>query len=225
MRWVTLFVTTCFLFLSAPAVLTTLMIQRTFGGETWMLATNEIFWFGGMMAAGSLITILSRRLGSTVRMIILGTLAAAVSTAAIGFSGGSIWLFFALGTINGITFTFVATPMTTYFQDNTPEDKLGRVFGVVGLVTTLAMPASLLIGGPLADRIPVEHVFVWGGVALFAVVGTFFAIPTARRSILKAMRPAPTSDVVHDDEATGATTGEGDDSGTSNAPEDVTLAA
>ena len=77
-RWVTLLVAGSLLFLGAPAILTTLMIQRTFGGETWMLAANEVAWFAGMMAAGGLIAVLSRRLGSTVRLLVVATVAAAL---------------------------------------------------------------------------------------------------------------------------------------------------
>jgi DHA3 family macrolide efflux protein-like MFS transporter len=189
------------LFLSAPAILTTLMITRTFAGETWLLAVNEVIWFGGMMAAGALIAIASRRLGSTIRLVLIGSIVAGITTAAFALAGGSVVLFLALGLINGMTFTFVVTPSTTFFQESAEPSMLGRVLGVVGLFQSLAMPISMLVFGPLADRIPVESVFAIGGISLLVSLGAIFAIPAARKSILTAASSVPSVTTVEIDES------------------------
>ena len=196
-RWVTLLVAGALLFLGAPAILTTLMVHRNFGGEPWMLAANEIAWFAGMMAVGGMITVLARRLGSTVRLILIAIVIAAASTAALGLAGGHIALFLGVGAVNGAAFALFMTPATTFYQEVVEPELLGRVFGVVGVVTSLAMPISMIALGPLADVIAIETVFFLGGAGLILLLGVFAAIPTARRSIMKAagMRAIQTTDV------------------------------
>ena len=45
----------------------------------------------------------------------------------------------------------------------------GRVFGLLGIVMALAMPAGMAVFGPLADVVSVEVVLIVGGVVTVLV--------------------------------------------------------
>ncbi len=65
----------------------------------------------------------------------------------------------------GFAFTVLNVPLNTLMQSMVPGPYLGRVFGVLGTVSTLGMPITLLLVSPLLDRYPAGLFFaVAGGV-------------------------------------------------------------
>ena len=67
----------------------------------------------------------------------------------------------------GFAFTVLNVPLNTLMQSMVPAAYLGRVFGVLGTVSTLGMPITLLLVSPLLDRYPAGLFFaVAGGVQL-----------------------------------------------------------
>jgi len=83
------------------------------------------------------------------------------------------------------------TPSMTILQETVEPAMLGRVFGFVGIVMTVAMPLSMVVFGPLADRYSVESLLVVAGALLVAFVAVVLAVPSARRSLAAISRPAP----------------------------------
>lgn len=57
-------------------------------------------------------------------------------------------------------------------QQKVEPDYLGRVFGVLGMISSIMMPAGMLVFGPLADIIKIERLLVVTGLAM--VVLSFF---------------------------------------------------
>lgn len=57
-------------------------------------------------------------------------------------------------------------------QQKVEPDYLGRVFGVLGMISSIMMPAGMLVFGPLADIIKIEWLLVVTGLAM--VVLSFF---------------------------------------------------
>jgi DHA3 family macrolide efflux protein-like MFS transporter len=66
----------------------------------------------------------------------------------------------------GIILTVVQTASTTFLQENTSEDMIGRVFGLFGSVYSLALPLGMVIFGPLADYISLKVLMIVSGIAL-----------------------------------------------------------
>ena len=66
----------------------------------------------------------------------------------------------------GIILTVVQTASTTFLQENTSEDMIGRVFGLFGSVYSLALPLGMVIFGPLADYISLKVLMLVSGIAL-----------------------------------------------------------
>ena len=52
---------------------------------------------------------------------------------------------------------------------NAAPEMQGRVFGLLGIVMALAMPAGMAVFGPLADVVSVEVVLIVGGVVTVLV--------------------------------------------------------
>jgi MFS transporter, DHA3 family, macrolide efflux protein len=57
----------------------------------------------------------------------------------------------------------------TLFQEQVEPAMQGRVFGVQGIIWSLAMPAGMLVFGPLADVVSVESITIVAGLLTVAV--------------------------------------------------------
>ena len=190
-RWLmTLFAVTMVL-VGAPSYLTPLMVTRTFGAEVWKLTANEIFWAVGMMLGGILMATVGTRIKNRVRLLFTAMLGAGVFTAGLGLAT-NMWVFFVFGLLVGVAFSLMSTPSMTILQETVEPEFQGRVFGFVGIVMTVAMPLSMVVFGPLADRFSVESLLGIAGILLAVFVAAILAIPTARRSLAQiATAPAP----------------------------------
>lgn len=74
--------------------------------------------------------------------------------------------------ILGFGFGILNTPLNTLMQRMVPAEYLGRVFSVLGTVSTLGMPLSLLLLSPLLDRVALA---LWFGVASVLMLAGAFA--------------------------------------------------
>lgn len=71
------------------------------------------------------------------------------------------------------------TPATVLLQEKVEEEYLGRVFGVMGMISTSMMPLGMLIFGPIADFIKIEWMLI--GTGIFIIV---LAIILGRNKVL-----------------------------------------
>jgi DHA3 family macrolide efflux protein-like MFS transporter len=79
-----------------------------------------------------------------------------------------------------------STPGTVLLREKVEEEYLGRVFGVMGMISTSMMPLGMLIFGPIADFIKIEWLLV--GTGIFIII---LAIFLGRNKVLiEAGRPA-----------------------------------
>jgi DHA3 family macrolide efflux protein-like MFS transporter len=192
-KWlVSLFALVMFL-VGAPSYLTPLMVTRTFGDEVWKLTANELFWGGGMLLGGIIMATVGPRIKRRVRLMVGSVLTTGALVAGLGLST-NMWVFFGLGLLIGITFATLNTPAFTILQERVEPEMQGRVFGFVGIVMTVAMPLSMVVFGPLADRYSVESLLILAGVLLVAVLGGILAVPAARRSLAQVDVAPPTTD-------------------------------
>ncbi|MGF0116142.1 MFS transporter [Promicromonospora sp. Marseille-Q5078] len=188
-KWLmTIFAVTMVL-IGAPSYLTPLMVTRTFGDEVWKLTTNEVFWAAGMLAGGLAMALVGTRVTNRVALIVGTTFGAGVFTVGLGLST-NMWLFFTLGLFVGVSFTLMSAPSMAILQETVEPEMQGRVFGFVGIVMTVAMPLSMVVFGPLADRVSVQVLLVVAGTLLAAFVAAVLSVPSARRSLAAIARPA-----------------------------------
>jgi len=176
-----------FFVLMAPAAfLTPLQVTRSFGDDVWRLTAIEIAFSVGMMVGGGVIASWG---GFPNKMKTLGF--ASVIMGICTFALGVIpifWIYLVFMALFGVAMPIFNTPATVLLQEKVEEDYLGRVFGVMGMISTSMMPLGMLIFGPIADFIPIEWLLV--GTGVFIIVLALFL---ARNQVLiEAGKPALT---------------------------------
>ena len=150
------------MFLISPtAFMTPLCVSRVFGPEVWRLSVAEMTYSLGMVIGGILIsknTKYGQLISTTFRagmfyglcMVGMGTFKVAV-------------LFYLANTLIGISSPCYQVPLYTHLQSHINTDKLGRVFSILGMCNSLAMPLGMVLFGPLADMMDVRGVFAGCG--------------------------------------------------------------
>jgi len=177
---------------AAPSFLTPLMIARSFGEEVWMLTANEIAFSVGMLAGSALIAALAPRLRRLVVVVAAIAVVFGVINIGLGLSP-NIWVFIAFMLLCGLAIPIMQTPLTTLFQLKADPEYLGRVFGLVGVVMSLAMPLGMALFGPFADVMSIEALLVTAGIATFVVMAIAVLLPSGRRAIREGVVPADAS--------------------------------
>lgn len=169
---------------SPAAFLTPLLVARSFGEEVWRLTANEIVFFVGMIAGGALMSSWGG-FKNRLQTIGVGCVLAGLLFAGLGLAR-EFTLYLGIMLLCGIPAPMIMASSTTLMQEMVENDMQGRVFGVAQLITHTAMPAGMLLFGPLADRVAVESLLVVSGM-LIALPGVwlFFNRQIPRR------QPAP----------------------------------
>ncbi|UYG97535.1 MFS transporter [Cytobacillus firmus] len=160
-----------FIVLMAPAAfLTPLQVTRTFGGDVWELTAIEIAFSVGMMAGGGIIASWGGYPNKITTMT-LASLIMGICTLALGIVP-VFWIYLLFMAFFGVAMPIFNTPVTVLLQEKIEENYLGRVFGVMGMISTSMMPIGMLIFGPVADVIAIEWLLVGTGafIILLAVI-------------------------------------------------------
>lgn len=155
-----------FFVLVAPAAfLTPLQVARTFGNAVWRLTAIEIAFALGMIAGGIIIASWGG-FKNKMHTMTLATLMMAVCTVAFGVVP-VFWAYLIFMGIVGISMPIFNTPSMVLLQEKVEGDYLGRVFGVLGMISSSMMPLGMLIFGPLADVVKIEWLLIGTGILLF----------------------------------------------------------
>jgi len=91
-------------------------------------------------------------------------------TGALTLSLGLIpifWIYLIAMGIIGLAMPLFNTPATVLLQEKVEESFLGRVFGVMGMISSFMMPMGMLIFGPIADIIRIEWLLIGSGAMIF----------------------------------------------------------
>lgn len=162
-----------FFFLVSPAAfLTPLQVVRTYGPELYRLTALEIAFFLGMTIGGFVIGKWGG-LKNLVHTMIAAILAGGVLHMILGSKVDfSIYLFIMF--IIGASVIFCNSASTVFLQKTVSEEYYGRVFGVLGMLSSSMFPLGMLVFGPLADIISIEMILLATG--LVVVVEGFIMI-------------------------------------------------
>ncbi|QJX61117.1 MFS transporter [Niallia circulans] len=160
-----------FFVLMAPAAfLTPLQVTRSFGDDVWRLTAIEIAFSIGMMVGGGVIATWGG-FENKVKTMTLASIIMGVCTFALGMIP-FFWIYLVFMALFGVAMPIFNTPTTVLLQEKIEEGFLGRVFGVMGMISTSMMPIGMLIFGPLADFIKVEWLLL--GTGIFIMILSIF---------------------------------------------------
>lgn len=176
--------TAFFLFLAAPvAFLTPLQVTRSFGNDVWKLTAIEITFSIGMMLGGIVIASWGG-FKNKIHSMTLATLIMGAGTFALGIIP-VFWIYLIFMGFVGIAMPLYNTPATVLLQEKVEGDYLGRIFGVLGMISTSTMPLGMLVFGPTADYVKIEWLLIGTGVLIFILA--FFLIGT--KALVEAGKP------------------------------------
>lgn len=173
-----------FFFLAAPAAfLTPLQVARAFGPEVWRLTLNEVAFSVGMMIGG---IIMASWGGFKNRVFTMGMsgLIMGISTLLLGIIP-VFYIYIGLIGLFGIAMPFFNTPSTVLLQEKVDPSYIGRVFGVLAMLSSSMMPLGMLVFGPAADQVKIEWLLVGTGILL--ILESMFLL--GNRVLLEAGKP------------------------------------
>lgn len=159
-----------FYFLAAPvAFLTPLQVSRRFGADVWRLTAIEITFSVGMTLGGILLGAWGG-FRNRVSTMALSAFLVGATTLALGLVPW-FWAYLGVMALCGVSMPFFNTPATVLIQETVEEAYMGRVFGALGMISSITMPLGMLVFGPLADLLPIEPMLVGTGVAILGLSG------------------------------------------------------
>ena len=154
-------------FITPAAMLTPLMVTRSFGDEVWRLTLNEMIFSVGSIIGGLVIASWG---GFRNRLWTIGAFCMlfGILTAVLGLPW-TFWVYLFIMLLVGGCMPFISSPFMVLLQETTDPDKQGRVFSLVQIVTTAAVPLGTAVFGPVADIISIEVLLIMTGVIMAGI--------------------------------------------------------
>lgn len=178
-----LFMAIFYILISPAAFLTPLQVIRNFGDDVWRLTAIEVTFSIGMMLGG----IGMASWGGFKNKIHTMTLSV-ITMGCCSFALGVIpnfWIYIFLMCLFGIVMPIFNTPAMVLLQEKVAGDFLGRVFSVLGMISSIMMPFGMLVFGPMADHIKIEWLLIGTGI-LMVTMSFFFA---GNQTLIEAGKP------------------------------------
>ncbi len=161
-----------FILITPSAFLTPLQVARSFGDDVWRLTAIEVAFSGGMMLGG--ITIASwGGFKNKVHTMVISNFVIAICTLSLGIVP-VFWIYLFLMGLIGFALPLFNTPFTVMLQQKVEPNFLGRVFGVLSMISSSLMPLSMLVYGPVADVIKIEWLLIGTGLLMFVMTAMMF---------------------------------------------------
>lgn len=149
-----------------------LQVTRSFGNDVWRLTAIEITFSAGMMVGGILIAYWGG-FRNKIHTMIMACLIMGAGTLVLGIIP-LFWLYNIVMALVGLAMPMMNTPATVLLQQKVEDEFLGRVFGVLSMISSSMMPIGMLIFGPLSDFIRIEWMLVGTGILMIVVTGFFW---------------------------------------------------
>jgi DHA3 family macrolide efflux protein-like MFS transporter len=158
--------------LIAPvAILFSLHLTRKFGADARMLAVNDTAFAVGMLAGSGLMALWG---GFKRKWLMIAASCGIMSLGTIAYGlVPEFWIFVAVTVVIGTSMPLFNTPAVVLIQENVENEYLGRVMSLMSMINTLGLPVSMLIFGPLADKIGMWREFILTGAAMLALTIVF----------------------------------------------------
>lgn len=166
------------LFLISPsAFLTPLLVSRTFGEEVFRLSASQMTYSLGMILGGILIAVwggFKKKINTT---ILAGGIYGLIMT---GLALAPTFILYLIcNMLIGITAPCYNAPITVTIQEEVAPEMHGRIFSLMQIATSCALPLGMLLFGPLADIFTVQQLLMFSGLlvmvlALFVFCSAYF---------------------------------------------------
>jgi MFS transporter, DHA3 family, macrolide efflux protein len=78
----------------------------------------------------------------------------------------NFWVYLGIMVLCGLAMPVYNTPATVLLQEKVEEEYMGRVFGVLGMISSSMMPLGMLLFGPLADVAKIEWMLIGTGILM-----------------------------------------------------------
>ena len=154
-----------------------LLVRKHFGGGAAQLSLLESVIGVGILLGG---LILSAWGGfkRKVYTMLLGLIGVGVGILVLGLTPAHLF-FIALVCmfLMGLMIPMTDGPLMAIFQSTVAPEMQGRVFALLGSLTSVSSPLGLAIAGPVSDRFGIQVWFVVGGILCMAVGISAFFIP------------------------------------------------
>jgi len=154
-----------FFFVAPAAFLTPLQVARSFGPEVWRLTAIEVVFSVGMTLGGILFGVWGG-FDNRVYTMALSGFVCGLMTIALGLVNAFVPYLAVMG-VFGVVMPLFNAPATVLLQEHVEDAFLGRVFGVMGMISSIVMPMGMLVFGPVADLVSIEWLLVGSGIVLF----------------------------------------------------------
>ena len=164
-----------FIMLAPVAFLTQVQVTRNYGESYWHLSMIEIAFSIGMVVGGILISTWRGMKNRVHTMVIAGVLMG-LTTFLLGLDIPFMVYSVIMG-LCGVSLPVVNAPAMTLLQEQVDSQYIGRVFGIMTMISTSMMPLGMVIFGPLADKISVDIILIGTGIALMVIA---FAMTRAK---------------------------------------------
>ncbi|WP_142344925.1 MFS transporter [Bacillus toyonensis] len=165
--------------ISPAAFLTPLMVTRSFGAEMWRVTASEMTFSAGAAAGGVLIAAWG---GFRNRMHTTALACALYGLLMVGLGIAPVFIMYLVfNFLIGITMPCFNTPVTVLLQEKVDPVMHGRMFSLVQIANSCALPLGMIIFGPLADVFSVEVLLIYAGIfvlfcAMYIVLSRKFEV-------------------------------------------------
>jgi DHA3 family macrolide efflux protein-like MFS transporter len=176
-----------FILIAPSAFLTPLQVARSFGDDVWRLTALELVFSVGMLAGGAIMAVWGV-FTNKVHTLVFANVIISVCTFALGVVP-VFWFYLCFVAFTGVAIPLFNTPFTVLLQQKVEADFLGRVFGVFGMISSMA-PAGMLLFGPIADVVRIEWLLIATGLLLLAQS----LIMLGSRVLVEGGQPTPRPD-------------------------------
>jgi len=156
------FCTVYFIMMAPAAFLTQVQVVRNYGDDYWHLSAIEVAFSVGMLIGGLTITAWGG-LKNKVHTMMLAAAVMGLCTFALGIRMPFTPYLLFMG-VFGMAMPFIDTPAMTLLQERVEPQYMGRVFGIMTMITTSMMPLGMMIFGPIADIVSIEILLIVTGL-------------------------------------------------------------
>ncbi len=177
-----------------------LLVRKHFGGGAPQLALLDSVVGIGLLLGGLTLSVWGG-FKRKVYTLLMGIIGIGIGVGITGFIPADMF-FAAIGSVFVIGFMIPMGdgPIMAIFQSTVAPEMQGRVFSLLGSLTSISAPLGLAIAGPVSDRFGIQVWFVVAGILCIAVGIAAFFIPAIlhieeNHSVQEAVEMASSSEV------------------------------
>jgi len=161
-------------FVTPAALLSPLLVARSYGSDVWRLTASEMAFSAGMVIGGLLVAFWS---GFRRRYLTIAWCSIGFGIFSIGLgAASSFWLFLGFVFVMGILLPYFNSNTMVILQERVEEAYQGRVFALVNIVTGSAMPLGMLVFGPISDWVSIEWLMIATGIIIIIIgIAAYFS--------------------------------------------------